>query len=114
MAAVVTVFLVCLPGCALPKNEMRKAFDESLQATIGRTLNELKNHPSRAFVGKREPTEVRRLVSGNLLHVYHDYWGQYGIKREMCTVFLEFSADTAGDLRVVRSTSEGDGCYRAY
>lgn len=111
MAIIATALVACLMGCALPKHEMRQAFQESLDATMGRTLDELKQHPSRAFIGKREPAEVRRLENGNVLHMYSNYWGQYGIEREECAVFLEFTPDT---MRVVRATAEGDGCYRAY
>jgi hypothetical protein len=107
----VMALLVCLPSCALPKHKMREAFGESLHSSVGRTLDDLKHHPSRAFIGTREPTEVHHLENGNVLHVYGDYWGQYGIEREECTVVLEFAPDT---MRVVKATAEGDGCYRAY
>ena len=103
--------LSCLLGCALPEREMRQAFQESLSATVGRTLGELKQHPSRAFIGQREPTEVRALPNGNNLHVYGDYWGQYGIEREACAVYLEVVPDTT---TVVSASAEGNGCYRAY
>jgi hypothetical protein len=111
MAVTATILLACLVGCALPKHEMQLAFREDLQLTVGRTLDELKHHPSVAFIGSREPTEVRHLENGNVLHVYGNYWGQYGIEREECMVFLEFAPDT---MRVVKATAESDGCYRAY
>ncbi len=111
MAVATTVLLACLLGCALPKHEMQQAFREDLQLRVGRSLDELQHHPSLAFIGRREPTEVRHLENGNLLHVYGDYWGHYGIERGMCTVFLEFAPDT---MRVVKATAQGDGCYRAY
>ena len=90
---------------------MEQAFNEDLRLTVGRSLDELKNHPSVAFIGERKPTETHVLDNGNVLHVYGDYWGQYGIEREECTVFLEFDADT---MTVVNASADGPGCYRAY
>lgn len=107
----ILALMACLPACALPKHEMQEAFKESLQNTMGRTLESLKHDPGRAFIGNRQPSDVRRLRSGNILQVYRDYWGQIGIDREMCTVFLEFDSNI---MTVVKAYAEGPGCYAAY
>ncbi|MEE9342487.1 MAG: hypothetical protein V3V12_02495 [Gammaproteobacteria bacterium] len=98
-------------ACALPMHEMQEAFKESLQNTMGRTLESLKYHPGLAFIGNREPSEVRRLGNGNILQVYRDYWGQIGIDRGMCRVVLEFDSNI---MTVVKVYAEGPGCYAAY
>ena len=92
-------------------HEMQEAFRESFQNTIGLTLESLKYDPGKAFIGNQEPDDVSRLGNGRLLHVYNDYWGGGGIKREMCTVFLEFDSNT---MTVVKAHAEGPGCYAAY
>jgi hypothetical protein len=103
--------IIMLGACSLPMHKMREAFSESLKNTNGQTLNDLKYHPGRAFVGSREPTQVRSLSNGNTLHIYDNYWAQYGIDREPCVVFLEFESK---EMRVVNASSEGEGCYAAY
>jgi len=105
------LMVTILSACALPKHEMRQAFSESLQSTVGHTLDYLKNHPSRAFIGSRKPTEIKPLENGNTLYVYGNYWAQYKIAREPCVVSLEIEEST---MKVVNATANGEGCYRAY
>lgn len=108
-ASLLSILLIA--GCSLSMNRMQEVFAEDLRLTVGRSLEELQYHETAAFIGKRKPTDRKRMDNGNLLLVYGDYWGQYGIKREACTVFLEFDSVT---MRVVKATAEGDGCYSAY
>lgn len=94
-------FLLSIPwiivACALPMHKMQDAFKQSLENTVGRTLESLKYEQGRRFIDERDPSEVQYLNNGNILHVYRDYWGysrHLGMDREGCTVFLEFDSDT--------------------
>jgi hypothetical protein len=104
--------LALLAGCPLPMHKMEAVFAESLQNTVGQSLEDLTADPNR-FIGERRPTEIRELAHGNLVFVYGDYWGQHGMDRRggVCDVFLEFDPET---MRVVGARAEGGGCYRAY
>lgn len=98
-------------SCSLPMKKMILVFDSWVAETVGRNLNELKYSKTQAFIGKREPIEIRELESGNLLHVY-DYWRGTAVKRGGdCKVFLEFDSKT---MIVLAARSEGKGCYTAY
>lgn len=110
-SAIALVTLLSMVACALPKHEMREAFNESLHNAKGRTLKSLRYDQARAFIGSREPSEVRRLGNGNIVHVYHDFWAQIGVDREECTVFLELDSSS---MTVVKAYAEGRGCYAAY
>lgn len=90
---------------------MRSAFDEQVQETEGRHIDELRYSETQAFIGDRSPEETVILENGNLLHVY-DYWKGTSAKRKgRCEVFLEVDSKTR---IVVRAYSEGKGCYTAY
>lgn len=98
-------------SCSLSMKKMILVFDSWVAETVGRNLDELKYSKTQAFIGKREPIEIRELETGNLLYVY-DYWKGTAIKRDGdCKVFLEFDLET---MIVLAARSEGKGCYTAY
>lgn len=109
------ILLACFgsSSCSLsrPMTKMKSTFDSSVARTVGRNLDELKHSKTLAFVGEREPVEIRYLDSGNLLHVY-DYWkGTAMIRDGACLVYLEFEVKT---MIVLSAKSEGQGCYTNY
>jgi len=103
--------IVLLSSCALNMEKMRNVFQESVQRTIGNSLDSLKHSPTQAFIGVREPIEIVSQDDGRILHVY-DYWKDTAMKRDgQCKVFLYFSS--RNDI-VTEARSEGTGCYTAY
>lgn len=108
---VATVLMLLVIGCTLPMHKMQASFNESVQATVGHALDQLKDKHSYNFVGEMEPSEIHQLEEKTILYVYRDYWRKQGIERESCDVFLEFDEYT---MKVVRAYSTGKGCYRAY
>lgn len=104
--------LAFIVGCPLPLHRMQEAFAESLEKTVGRTIDELTNHPNR-FIGTRTPTEITHTADGLLLYLYADYWGSYGMSRNggACDVYLEIDPDS---MKVVSARAVGGGCYRPY
>lgn len=90
-----TSLSVTTTGCATPTiQEMRDEFQRDMKSQVGSTLTELTANDHR-FIGARKPTGIRRLPSGNLLHIYGGYWTQYQIESAWpCTVFLEVDPNT--------------------
>ena len=108
-----TLFLISFgsSSCSLPMEKMRHVFDDWVQETLGRNIDELKYSETQAFIGKRVPYETKIKENGNLLYVY-DYWEGTSAKRDgRCEVSLEFNPET---MVVVRASSIGKGCYTAY
>lgn len=109
----VFLLLACFGSfsCSFPMVKMESKFENSVAKTVGRSFNELRNSKTQAFIGKREPIEIKNLESGNLLYVY-DYWKGTAMKRDgTCRVYLEFDCKT---MLVLKASSEGKGCYTAY
>lgn len=108
------VFIVFWPlyACSLSMNmeDMRRVFQDDVQESVGLTHAQLTKDEFH-FIGKRQPTETKRLDNGNILYVYGEYWLQYEIQRTPCDVYLEVNPDT--DI-VVNAFSRGSGCYRPY
>lgn len=98
-------------SCALNMEKMKETFSEHLQSTAGRSYAELKNSPTRAFIGKREPESVSEISKNQVLHVY-DYWkGTNAVRDGGCKVYLYFEKNS---MVVTDAKSEGPGCYTAY
>ena len=109
--AILVLSILLIPSCALNMDKMRDVFQESVQGTVGNSLEYLKHSPTRAFIGVREAIEIVSLDDGRLIHVY-DYWKGTAMKRNgQCKVFLYFNEQ---ENIVMEARSEGPGCYTAY
>src|SRR5690625_331090 len=109
----VCLLLACLgsSSCSFLTAKKEWKVENSDVKSDGRSFNELRNSKTQAFIGKREPIEIKNLESGNLLYVY-DYWKGTAMKRDgTCRVYLEFDCKT---MLVLKASSEGKGCYTAY
>ncbi|MCP4551054.1 MAG: hypothetical protein GY834_03195 [Bacteroidetes bacterium] len=102
---------ISLVSCALDTGRMKSTFNQALQKTIGRSLDELKNSPTQAFIGKRNPERISQVSDNRILHIY-DYWkGTKMVRDGNCKVYLYFKIST---MVVTKAKSEGKGCYTAY
>ena len=89
---------------------MRQRFQIDVQHSVGFTLEQLQAPASGfAFIGTREPAEVKYLGNGNVAYVYRNYWG--AIQRGPCDVTLEVDPHNRA---VVGAHSAGDGCFMPY
>ena len=109
--AIVALPIMFLSSCALNMEKARNVFQESVQRTVGNSLDYLRHSPAQAFIGVREPIETVGQDDGGILYVY-DYWKDTAMKRDgQCKVFLYFGSQN--DI-VIKARSEGPGCYTAY
>src|SRR5690625_7921997 len=109
----VFLLLACFgsSSCSFPMVKMESKFENSVAKTVGRSFNELRNSKTQAFIGKREPIDIKNRESGKLQYVY-DYWKGTAMKRNStCRVYIEFDCRT---ILLLYANLEGKGSYCVY
>jgi hypothetical protein len=101
--------LALLQGCVTGIGWMQSRLASQLEDAKGLTLHQARLPGG--VIEQRDPTELRMLSNGHILHVYHDYWRTKGEASMPCDVFLE--VNPKGQV-IVNAYAKGDGCYSSY